>query len=221
MWLSAFDFPIPSWWKGTLCCFPIMTEAATWGWKVNNSQEKCISWILHIKDATRKVVSSPSWYIMHGFWSREEITESGRLEKHKASSDSPAVADQWSRHPCCHESGAESGQTASSVLLWFISSWVVFSLVSGALCPALLLLRRRCSCTEDLSFALLCPYLVLPHCAFALVHSSTLPGYGLPTLPLCSHSFSVPSSLPPAIIPVASNIQRLIHFSGFLFLKVR
>lgn len=132
MWLSAFDFPILSWWKGTLCCFPIMMEAARWGWKVNNSQEKCISWILHIKDATRKVVSSPSWYVMHGFWSREEITENGRLEKHKASSDSPAVADQWNRHPCCHESGAESGQTASSVLLWFISSWVVLSLELSA-----------------------------------------------------------------------------------------
>lgn len=42
-----------------------------------------------------------------------------------------------------HESVAESGQTASTVHLWFIFSCVVFSLVSGALCLALLLLRRR------------------------------------------------------------------------------
>lgn len=38
-----------------------------------------------------------------------------------------------------------------------------------------------------------CPYLVLSHCVFALVHSATLPGHGLPTLPLCSYSFSVSS----------------------------
>lgn len=104
---------------------------------------KSFSWVLHIKDATRKAVSSPSRYVMHGFWSREEITENGRPEKHKASSDTPAVADQGNRHPCCHESVAESGQTASTVHLWFIFSCVVFSLVSGALCLALLLLRRR------------------------------------------------------------------------------
>lgn len=126
-------------------------------------------------------------------WSREEIRENRRLEKHKASSDTPAVADQWNRHPCCHESGAESGQTASAVLLWFIFSWVVFSLVPGALCLALLLLRR-CSCTKDLSFALLCPHLVLSHWVFALVHSSILLDMNCQHCPCAPTAFLSPAA---------------------------
>lgn len=145
----------------------------------------------------------------------------GSLRNTRAAFDKPAMADQWSRHP-------RSMSQQWTEVKWRLHFYGPFSPGLSFLLPLELsvwlscLLSERCSCTEDLSFALLCPYLVLSHCVFSLAYSSTLPGHALPTLPLCSHCFSVPSSLFPATAPVASDFQRLIHFSGgFLILKVR
>lgn len=135
----------------------------------------------------------------------------GGLRNTRASSDKPTMADQWSRHPCCDESAVESGQTASSPLLWsipflgcpFSCLWSSLSGSPGQSSCHLLgksscLLSEGRSCTEDLSFALLCPHPLLSHCVFSLAHSSTLPGHALPTLPLPSRCFSIAISLFPA-----------------------
>lgn len=157
----------------------------------------------------------------------------GGLRNTRASPDEPTTADQRSGHPRCDESVAESGHAASSPRLCSVPfpPWLLSSLWSSpagspgqssrhSLGKSSCLPSEGCSRTEGLSFALLCPHLVLSHCVFSLAHASAPPDARCQGCP-CAPTAPLPPAacLQPQPLWHPTSTGRSLSVVDFLFSK--